>query len=358
MKIAIISDPLMGFGGGSRHVIALANKLNADIITSGFDNTLRKNISKHIKVIDIGNFTIKWNFSFGYLFEAPIRFLFSKIYSYDLNIYIGSFSIFGASKTKNNIWVCLTPNRIMYDLKNWKVNNSNYLKNLIYKVHILLFKNLDQRAAQMYFDKIITQSKVVQKRIKTYYQKKSEIIYAPTDTSKYKFGRIGNYFLAVSRLAEEKRMSLIARAFVKMPDKKLILIGSGLEEKRIKNIIKFTKNITLLTKVADNKLKDYYSDCKATIYMPIEEDFGLIPVESMASGKICIAANEGGCKETIINGKTGYLINATEEEIINTVNQIKESDLLKMKDDCIKRAKEFDIKVSINKWKKVISKYS
>jgi glycosyltransferase involved in cell wall biosynthesis len=36
------------------------------------------------------------------------------------------------------------------------------------------------------------------------------------------------------------------------------------------------------------------------IYIPVDEDFGMSPVESMASGVPVIGANEGGLKETII----------------------------------------------------------
>lgn len=357
MKIAIYSDPLMGKGGGTRVVIELANRLHADIITSGFDSKLRNNLNKDVKVIDIGNLSIKSDNSFGYLFEAPIRFIFARKFNYDLNIYVGSFSIYASHKTKNNIWLCFTPNRIMYDLKDWKFRNSSAFKKIIYWFHIFLFKSYDQRAAKRNFDKIVTQTKNVQQRVKKYYGKDSEVIYSPTDTSKYKFNKLGNYYLSVSRLSPEKRMSLIAKAFVNMPDKYLVLVGNGLEKNEILKIIKNRKNIQLLSNVNDIELRKYYADCKGTIYMPIDEDFGLVPIESMASGKVCIAANEGGCKETIINGKTGFLINPTEKDLTEKINKLKDEALLKMKDDCIKRAKDFDIDVCIGKWNGVISQF-
>jgi glycosyltransferase involved in cell wall biosynthesis len=75
----------------------------------------------------------------------------------------------------------------------------------------------------------------------------------------------------------------------------------------------------------------------------------------MASGKICIAANEGGCKETVVQNKTGYLIHPTEQKLIDTVRGLKRGQLLKMKNECILQAKKFDIKNTVNQWKELIS---
>lgn len=355
MKIAIYSDPLTGKGGGTRVVIALANHLHADIITSGFDTKLKKQLNRKLKVIDIGNFFIHKFFSFGYLFEAPLRFLFSKKYQYDLNIFVGSYSIFASRKAATNIYLCFTPNRIMYDLRAWKYANSPIQKQIVYFIHNLLFNTIDQHIVKNNFVKIIAQTKTVQDRIKRYYKKNSSIIYSPLDTSHYKFNIIGDYYLSVSRLVPEKRMDLIAKAFVKMPHEKLVMIGNGSEKSTIQTIIKNSKNITLLTNVEDAELIEHYANCKAVIYFPIAEDFGLVPLEANASGKVCIAANEGGCRETIQHGKTGYLVAPTTDALIKIIKNLSVQTLLSMKDTCIKRAQEFDITHCAHKWQILVN---
>ena len=61
--------------------------------------------------------------------------------------------------------------------------------------------------------------------------------------------------------------------------------------------------------------------------MPIqwEEAFGLVAVEAMSTGTPVIGFNRGGLKETIINGKTGFLVN-TVEEMAKKIKQVGEID--------------------------------
>ena len=60
-------------------------------------------------------------------------------------------------------------------------------------------------------------------------------------------------------------------------------------------------------------LRDYYSRCFAVLYPARNEDFGQVPIEGMLSSKPVIALNEGGMKETIKEGETGFLVDTVEE---------------------------------------------
>ncbi|SRR5258706_789067 len=354
MKVAIYCDSLIGKGGSERVVIELANRLGADIICCGFNNDIENWLPIKNNVYNIGNLSYKFSIPLSFFFEIPIRFLFYKNENYDVNIFFGISSIFAAKKGKGNIWFCFTPNRLLYDLKEWKLENSSFLKRKFFQTHILIFKKIDQNIIKNNVTTIIAQTEHVKERIKKYYKKNSQVIYSPIDTTKYKFNKVGDYFLAVSRLMPEKRMDLIAKAFTKLKNYKLIIVGDGLEKGKIFNIVNGYRNITLLSDVSEEKLIELYSKCFAVIYMPIREDFGLVPLEAMASGKICIAANEGGCKETIVDRKTGYLIKATERNLIKLVKKLDKQHLVKMKKDCIQQSKKFDIKNTIKLWEKSI----
>jgi glycosyltransferase involved in cell wall biosynthesis len=103
------------------------------------------------------------------------------------------------------------------------------------------------------------------------------------------------------------------------------------------------QNVQFLGNVKQNELSDLYSRCLAVVHTAFEEDFGLVPLEAMASGKPVIACEDsGGVKETIINDKTGFLTEADPEKIANAVNKLKNKHTLKsMSDECIERSMFF-----------------
>jgi len=151
-------------------------------------------------------------------------------------------------------------------------------------------------------DKFIANSKTVQKRIAKYYGKESQVIYPPIDVSKFRiFPAQENYFLAGGRLVAYKRFDLIVQAFNKL-NIPLKIFGDGPELEKLKKMAK--PNIEFLGKVSEEKRAELYGKCQAFIH-PQEEDFGMMVVEAMASGRPVLAYNKGGALETVIPGKTG-----------------------------------------------------
>jgi glycosyltransferase involved in cell wall biosynthesis len=70
------------------------------------------------------------------------------------------------------------------------------------------------------------------------------------------------------------------------------------------------------------------------------------PVESMAAGKPVLGVNDGGLKESIINRKTGLLIDkeARIEDIVSGIEFLTPKKSLEMRKDCEKRARDFSFK--------------
>ena len=71
--------------------------------------------------------------------------------------------------------------------------------------------------------------------------------------------------------------------------------------------------ISFITDGSDRRFADLYSKCTAVLFPPMNEDYGIVPLEGMASGKPVIAVNEGGPRETLLQNKTGLLVNDPEE---------------------------------------------
>jgi glycosyltransferase involved in cell wall biosynthesis len=358
MKIAVYYDTLVSKGGAERVAILIANSLGADIITAGYNKKVNSWIPIKNNVINLGNSTLDMSKPLGTLFEAPLRFYLNRnrfIENYDVHIFLGFSSIYGANARNKNIWYCLTPNRMLYDLKDLKLGNLNPLASFVFFIYINLFRYFDPKVVKNNFKKIIAQTVTIKERVKKYYKLTAPVIYPSFDPKGFRFESFGDYFLSVSRLNEEKRVALIARSFTEMPNKKLLIVGDGPEREKIKEIIAGHANITYKQSCSDAELHELYAHCLATIYMPIDEDYGLIPLESMAAGKACIGANEGGLRETIIHNKTGFLIKADKSSIKKTVLSFTKTKAQSMKNDCIKQSQNFDLKTFIKKWKEAIN---
>ena len=155
-------------------------------------------------------------------------------------------------------------------------------------------------------DKLIAASKEVQRRIELYWRRDSEVVYPPLDdywlsTKNKKLKTKNHYYLVVSTLVPYKRIDLAIQACNK-GGKNLIIIGEGPDRKRLEKLSR--KTIKFLGSQPKEKVAEYYSNAIATIF-PGSEDFGLVPLESMASGTPVIAFDKGGAKETVIEGETG-----------------------------------------------------
>ena len=130
---------------------------------------------------------------------------------------------------------------------------------------------------------------------------------------------------------------------MKMPNKELIVLSGGREEKSLRDLAKRADNITFTGWVDQKQMNNVLGKSIASIYVPEDEDFGMSPVESMASGKPVIGVSEGGLNETILDGATGMLIEKvlTTEKLIEKVEAMNKNVAFSMKDSCILRSRLF-----------------
>ena len=134
-----------------------------------------------------------------------------------------------------------------------------------------------------------------------------------------------------------------------MPEEKLIIVGGYSKGDHAKsyaeNIVNnLPENVKVLGEISESELLDIYSRCRGFICTAMDEDFGMTPVEAMASGKPVVAVNEGGFKETVIHGKTGLLINADVNSVIEAVKFISREPE-SYRDACVEQAKHFDLSI-------------
>jgi glycosyltransferase involved in cell wall biosynthesis len=73
------------------------------------------------------------------------------------------------------------------------------------------------------------------------------------------------------------------------------------------------------TMVSDEELVRLYNLALCTVYAPVLESFGLVPLESMACGTPVVGIREGGVRETVVDGITGLLADRDEGEFAQAV---------------------------------------
>lgn len=196
-------------------------------------------------------------------------------------------------------------------------------------------------------DIIITNSENTKRRIKEFLGYDAVILYPPVDTQKFKYISQKDYFLSFARLADAKRVDRIVEAFQKLPDQKLIIIYGKNDPQREKifSMLSQSSNIECITLEDNDELYRYLGEARASIYIPVDEDFGMSPVESMAAGKPVIGVDEGGLKESIIPEKTGILIpeGAPLSELVEAIEKMTPELALSLRENCQNRAQDFSL---------------
>lgn len=316
-KIAIVYDWFDSWGGAERVLLTLHTMFpHADWFTSYVDK------GKAGWAADFGK--IKTTFMqrlpivkgrkdlAAGLFPAAFESL--NFDGYDLVISVTSSYAKGIITKPETQHVCLmlTPTRFLW------IKEHEYLGPLRrYFLQPLLryLKDWDMIAAQRP-DSIVAISQTVAERIKDVYEREADVIYPPFDMDYWekvmrsavapKVDLPQNYHLLVSRLRPYKKVELAIDAFNTMPERNLVIVGSGsaADTARLKRLA--GSNVYFLTDLADAELAYLYGHAQALV-MPQEEDFGYTALEALACGCAVIAYGKGGATETVKHKKTGYL---------------------------------------------------
>lgn len=232
----------------------------------------------------------------------------------------------GVKTTKNQLHIsyCYTPIRYAWDLYEEYTSNLKQPKRFLVEQSLNYIRKWDIATLDR-VDYFIADSKFVANRIQKTYNRDSRVIYPPVDVTHYKLcEEKEEYYLTACRLVPYKKTKLIVEAFNTMPEKKLLVIGSGEEYDAIKKIAK--SNISVLGYQEKSSMIEYMQKAKAFVYAAIE-DFGIVPLEAMACGTPVIALNDGGTAETVIHKING--VHFEKQTLSDIVKAVKEFETLK-----------------------------
>jgi len=327
MKLIICEPNLDSPGGRQRVILEIAKKFNPIIYTFAYDQdgTLPEfkdfdvRVPKELKLNS--RFTIR----------TGKAFLNLKLNDYDaINAHWGP-SHWVRNNNERVLWYCHSPIRAVYDLFEFR-----------HKSYPFYLKPFHSTFANWYRDKnasivpkiesILCNSKNTQDRIKNFLHSNATIVHPGVYPQEFENSGYEKFFLVLNRICPTKRLEYAIHAFSifkqKNPDWKLIIAGSLHEKDKA-----YYEKIKLLHKdieinVTDKRRNELLSRCTALLFTSVNEDFGIIPLEAMASSKPVISVNEGGPKETVLNGKTGFLVNSPEHMASSMESLASNSDLV------------------------------
>jgi glycosyltransferase involved in cell wall biosynthesis len=166
----------------------------------------------------------------------------------------------------------------------------------------------------------VTSSKAMQDAIQTAYGLDAELLPPPQtlDTAGSQRPVPGvepGFVLCVSRLLPYKNVDAVVDAFAAFPDQRLVIVGSGPDERRLRP--RAGTNVRLVGSVRNDELRWLYASSRG-IVTAAYEDFGLTPLEAAAFGKPAAAIRYGGFLDTVRPGETGVFIDRPEPEAVRT----------------------------------------
>ena len=136
-----------------------------------------------------------------------------------------------------------------------------------------------------------------------------EVLYPPPHRDDYVQGR-SDYFFTSSRLDGPKRIGLLVDAMRHVSTNiKLKIAGTGPAEATLKTAAAGDPRIEFLGYVADAEMPGLYANARAVPFIPADEDYGLITIEAMRSGKpVVTLSDSGGPTEFVSNGQNGFVV--------------------------------------------------
>jgi glycosyltransferase involved in cell wall biosynthesis len=327
MKIALVHDYLVQYGGAER-VLECFTELfpYASIYTLIYDKEAMHGVfrDKRIYTSYLQKFPLARKFHRllpPFMPSAIEQFDFSK---YDVVLSDSSSFAKGIITNPETLHISYihTPMRYAWDDCQKYTEEFGFPK--LVKRFIPFFMNyirLWDKISAARVDHFIANSNFVAQRIKKYYRKEATVINPPVSVNQfYLEPKTKSYFLIVGRLIAYKRHDIAIQAFNQL-GLPLKIIGRGPEMRRLKKMAK--SNVEFLGRVSEEDLPKYYAECRAFIF-PQEEDFGIVAIEALASGKPLIAFRGGDIPEHLEEGKAGIFFEKQKaEDIVEAVRRFE-----------------------------------
>ncbi|MEP2639972.1 glycosyltransferase [Roseobacter sp.] len=346
-RVALIHYWLVGMRGGEKVLEALCEMYpQADIFTHVVDPAqLSDRLLRHqIYTTRIGRLPMARRMYQKYLPLMPRALEELDLTGYDLVISSEAGPAKGVICPPDapHLCYCHSPMRYLWDQYHVYRNDAGLLTRTVMPRLAHGLRQWDVTSAAR-VDGFAANSHHVANRIHKYWRRTADVVHPPVaveDFAPVPREELGDFYLWAGELAPYKRPDLAIEAFRQL-DKPLVVIGGP--DDRTRQLAQLAGPQTrFLGKVPFDDLKWHMARCRALIF-PGEEDFGIVPVEIMASGRPVIGYGRGGLMDTVVDGQTGVLFQTqTVDALIDAVERF-EADLAQnvAPEDLVRHAARF-----------------
>lgn len=351
MRVAIVHDFLAQAGGAERVVEAMHEIFpDAPIYTSIYDAdaTLPSFRTMDIRTSFLQNLPGGAALHRLHLPLYPLAFEQFDFTGYDVVISSSSSFAKGIITGPNTCHICYchTPTRFAWRYHEYVLQGGHgKLTRYILPAVIHRLRYWDFTSAQR-VDYFLSNSNNIARRILKFYRRDSQVIYPPVETSRFTVVAEprADYLLVVSRLVGYKKIDIAVEACTRL-GLPLKVVGVGPSHPRLKAMAGPT--VEFLGRASDDQVTDLLANCRAFLF-PGEEDFGIAPLEAMASGRPVVAFRAGGALETVVDGETGLFFDEpTADSLASTLQRL---DHVQFDSAAIRRhAERFDTSVFADK---------
>jgi glycosyltransferase involved in cell wall biosynthesis len=324
---AIVHDYLTQCGGAERVVLEMSRTFpDATIWTSIYDprRTYRAFQDKAVRCSFVNRLPWAKAHHRAFLLAYPAAFKSLRLPPCDLVLSSSTAFAKGVRVPSGAVHVCYcnTPMRFAWNLDTYIAGHSRLERSKRAVVRPLMASmrrwDIEQNDN---VDVFIANSLNISKRIALLYGRHSVVVHPPVDLALFRQeADCDDYYLVLSRLIQYKRVDLAVRACSEL-GRKLIVVGQGPEERRLRAMA--GPSVTFLGRVDDSRTRALLARCRGLLLCG-EEDFGIVPLEAMASGRPVVAYAAGGALETVQDGVTGTLFpQQTLEDTCSSISRFE-----------------------------------
>jgi len=213
-----------------------------------------------------------------------------------------------------SVWFAAEPLRILYDLRHHASGGDPEIEVHLYPKPFYDTLRLSDLDAQLeiiegldslsQFDRLATNSRIMGRYLENVYGRKADRIVYPGvnpcgDTGPPSSAKRA---LSIGRLWKQKRVDLIVRAMAHVPEGELVIVGTGPEKKRLRDLTRrlgVDDRVRFAGAVTSSELRRLHVESTCCVYTPVREPFGMVPLEAAAAGRPVIATAEGGFTEVL-----------------------------------------------------------